>query len=168
MQKISRSCIAVTSLLSFNIANNKKFLFAVFSVPRYFVQIISHSVATNDRVVFSHWTKIKFAKDLSGVNLLQIWNLQRRGRICTKTSKLSYRRISTGCNIFTPGDSALIGGGCLFVFACFVRLISFEINYLKEISRAKHEYLNIHSPAIAIVTAMTNKICCYYDSSIHF
>jgi hypothetical protein len=39
------------------------------------------------------------------------------------------------------------GGGCIFVYSCSARLISFEMNLnSKEIRRAEHEYMNIHPP----------------------
>ena len=45
------------------------------------------------------------------------------------------------------GSRALIGGGCIFIYSCSARLISFEINLIsKEISRAEHEYMNMHPP----------------------
>ncbi len=42
---------------------------------------------------------------------------------------------------------ALIGGGCIFIYSCSARRISFEIKFIsKEIRRAEHEYMNIHPP----------------------
>ena len=35
------------------------------------------------------------------------------------------------------------GGGCLFIYSCYIRLISFEINSnSKEIRRSEDEYVN--------------------------
>ena len=54
-----------------------------------------------------------------------------------------------------PGETsgvtrALIGGGgggCIFIYSCSARRISFEIKFIsKEIRRAEHEYMNIHPP----------------------
>ena len=46
------------------------------------------------------------------------------------------------------GARTLIGGGgCIFIYSGFARLISFEINFItKETSRAEPEYMNIHPP----------------------
>ncbi len=43
---------------------------------------------------------------------------------------------------------ALIGGGgCIFIYSCSARRISFEMNLIsKEIRRAEHEYMNVHPP----------------------
>ena len=42
---------------------------------------------------------------------------------------------------------ALIGGGCIVIYSCSARRISFEMNLIsKEIRRAEHEYMNIHPP----------------------
>ena len=39
------------------------------------------------------------------------------------------------------------GGGCIFIYSCSARRISFEMNLIsKEIRRAEHEYMNIHTP----------------------
>ena len=39
------------------------------------------------------------------------------------------------------------GGGCIFIYSCSARRISFEMNLIsKEIRRAEHEYMNIHPP----------------------
>ena len=39
------------------------------------------------------------------------------------------------------------GGGCIFIYSGFARLISFEINFIsKETSRAEPEYMSIHPP----------------------
>ena len=39
------------------------------------------------------------------------------------------------------------GGGCIFIYLGYARLISFEINFItKETSRAEPEYMNIHPP----------------------
>ncbi len=39
------------------------------------------------------------------------------------------------------------GGGCIFIYSCSARRISFEIKFIsKEIRRAEHEYMNIHPP----------------------
>ena len=41
------------------------------------------------------------------------------------------------------------GGGWIFIFSCYARLISFEIKLIwKQISRAQHENMNIHHPPI--------------------
>ncbi len=38
-------------------------------------------------------------------------------------------------------------GGCIFIYSCSARRISFEIKFIsKEIRRAEHEYMNIHPP----------------------
>ena len=46
------------------------------------------------------------------------------------------------------GARTLIGGGGgIFIYSCYARLISFEINFMtKETSRAEPEYMNIHPP----------------------
>ena len=46
------------------------------------------------------------------------------------------------------GARTLIGGGgCIFIYSSYARLISFEINFItKETSRAEPEYMNIHPP----------------------
>ena len=39
------------------------------------------------------------------------------------------------------------GGGCIFIYSGYARLISFEINFItKETSRTEPEYMNIHPP----------------------
>ena len=39
------------------------------------------------------------------------------------------------------------GGGCLFIYSCYARRISFEINSnLIEFRRAEHEYMNKYPP----------------------
>ncbi len=39
------------------------------------------------------------------------------------------------------------GGGCIFIYSCSARRISFEIKFIsKEIRRAEHEYMNIQPP----------------------
>ena len=42
------------------------------------------------------------------------------------------------------------GGGCLFIYSCSARLVSFQIDKFKliskETSRAEHEYMNKHPP----------------------
>ena len=40
-----------------------------------------------------------------------------------------------------------LGGGGLFIYSCYARRISFEINSnSKEIRRVEHEYMNKHTP----------------------
>ncbi len=47
------------------------------------------------------------------------------------------------------------GGGCIFIYSCSARRISFEMNIIsKEIRRAEHEYMNIHPPINALVTPL--------------
>ena len=47
------------------------------------------------------------------------------------------------------------GGGCIFIYSCSARRISFEIKFIsKEIRRAEHEYMNIHPPINALVTPL--------------
>ena len=48
------------------------------------------------------------------------------------------------------GARTLIGGGgCIFIYSGYARLISFEINFItKETSQAEPEYMNIHSPQL--------------------
>ena len=51
------------------------------------------------------------------------------------------------------------GGGCIFIYSGSARLTSFEINFIsKETSRAEPEYMNIHPPISALVTAL--KVIC--------
>ena len=47
-------------------------------------------------------------------------------------------------------------GGCLFIYSCPARWISFEFELIsKEIRRASHEYVNKHPlPIIAQVTSL--------------
>ncbi len=52
------------------------------------------------------------------------------------------------------------GGGCIFIYSCSARRISFEISCLvisKEISRAEHEYMNTPPPPpiYALATALS-------------
>ncbi len=43
------------------------------------------------------------------------------------------------------------GGGCIFIYPCSARRISFEINLIsKEIRRAEHGYMNIHPPQLTL------------------
>ena len=45
------------------------------------------------------------------------------------------------------GARTLIGGGCIFIYSGYARLISFEVNFItKENSRAEPECMNIHPP----------------------
>ncbi len=58
-----------------------------------------------------------------------------------------------GCSGVTR---ALIGGGCIFIYSCSARRISFEMNLIsKEIRRAEHEYMNIHPPPPPINALVT-------------
>ena len=54
---------------------------------------------------------------------------------------MSYLEFMRACADVT---CAIIGGeGCLFIYSCNTRRISFEINSnSKEIRRAEHEYIN--------------------------
>ena len=51
-------------------------------------------------------------------------------------------------------------GGCLFIYSCSARLVSFQIDLnliSKETSRAEHEYMNKHPlppPINALATAV--------------
>ncbi len=48
------------------------------------------------------------------------------------------------------------GGGCIFIYPCSARRISFEMNLIsKEIRRAEHEYMNIHPPPPQINALVT-------------
>ena len=48
------------------------------------------------------------------------------------------------------------GGGCIFIYSCSARRISFEIKFIsKEICRAEHEYMNIHPPPPPINALVT-------------
>ena len=74
---------------------------------------------------------------------------------------------------------ALIGGlgGCIFIYSCSARRISFEIKFIsKEIRRAEHEYMNTHPPPPpinALVTPLVElsgvgleaKFHCWYNDS---
>ena len=56
---------------------------------------------------------------------------------------------TVACGLLSRGVTrALIwGGGCIFIYSCSARRISFEMNLIsKEIRRAEHEYMNIHPP----------------------
>ncbi len=45
------------------------------------------------------------------------------------------------------GVTRALIGGCIFIYLCSARRISFEIKFIsKEIRRAEHEYMNIHPP----------------------
>ena len=47
------------------------------------------------------------------------------------------------------------GGGCIFIYSGYARLISFEINFItKETSRAEPEYMNIHPPISVLAPAL--------------
>ena len=47
------------------------------------------------------------------------------------------------------------GGGCIFVYSGYARLISFQINFItKETSRAEPEYMNIHPPISVLAPAL--------------
>ena len=51
--------------------------------------------------------------------------------------------------VVRAGARTLIGGGggYIFIYSGYARLISFEINFItKETSRAEPEYMNIHPP----------------------
>ena len=49
------------------------------------------------------------------------------------------------CNL---SDNWGRGGGGLFIYLCYARRISFEINSnSKEMRRAEHEYINKHPPS---------------------
>ncbi len=55
------------------------------------------------------------------------------------------------------------GGGGMFLYSCNARLISFEINLKKqliskEISRAEHEYMNIHPPINILAPALEMRL----------
>ena len=51
---------------------------------------------------------------------------------------------------------ALIGGGCIFIYSCSARRISFEIKFIsKEIRRVEHEYMNIYPPPPPINALVT-------------
>ena len=54
------------------------------------------------------------------------------------------------------GARTLIGGGGLiFIYSSYARLISFEINFnTKEISWAEPEYMNIHTPINVLAPAL--------------
>ena len=47
-----------------------------------------------------------------------------------------------------------MGGGCIFIYSCSARRVSFQIKFRlsiwKEIHRAEHEYMNIHLPPICL------------------
>ncbi len=47
----------------------------------------------------------------------------------------------------SSGVTRALIGGCIFIYSCSARRISFEMNLIsKEIRRAEHEYMNIHPP----------------------
>ena len=47
------------------------------------------------------------------------------------------------------------GGGCLFIYSCYARRISLDINSnSKEIRGAEHEYMNKHHPISVVVTSL--------------
>ena len=54
------------------------------------------------------------------------------------------------------------GGGCIFIYSCSARRISFKIKFIsKEIRRAEHEYMNIYTPPPpinALVTPLNNAV----------
>ena len=54
------------------------------------------------------------------------------------------------------------GGGCIFIYAGSVRLISFEINFIsKEKSRTEPEYMNYTPPSISVLaTALIKRSWC--------
>ena len=57
-----------------------------------------------------------------------------------------------------PSLERKLGGGCIFIYSCFARQISFQIDQfefdLKKIGRAEHEYMNIHPPINILATAL--------------
>ncbi len=58
-------------------------------------------------------------------------------------------------NIPISGVTRALIGGCIFIYSCSARRISFEMNLIsKEIRRAEHEYMNIHPPINALVTPL--------------
>ena len=75
------------------------------------------------------------------------------------------------CRQFCPGpslDRALIGG-CIFVYSCSARLVSFEIKLI-DVSGAEPEYMNIHPPppisvlATALIFAYDRKRLSWWNS----
>ena len=61
------------------------------------------------------------------------------------------------CLIARAGARTLIGGGGggIFIYSGYARLISFEVNFItKETSRAKPEYMNIHPPISVLAPAL--------------
>ena len=50
------------------------------------------------------------------------------------------------------------GGGCIFIYSGYARLISFEINFTtKETSRTEPEYMTIHPPISVLAPALGGK-----------
>jgi hypothetical protein len=53
----------------------------------------------------------------------------------------------------------LIGGGCIFIYSCYARRISFVSKLIsKEISWAEHEYMNMHPSTVKILIALSEVI----------
>ena len=56
---------------------------------------------------------------------------------------------------YRAGARTLIGGGCIFIYSGYARLISFEINFItKETGRAEPEYMNIHTNISVLAPAL--------------
>ena len=54
------------------------------------------------------------------------------------------------------GTRTLIGGGgCIFIYSGYARLISFEINFITKVtSQTEPEYMNIHTPISVLAPAL--------------
>ena len=51
-------------------------------------------------------------------------------------------------------------GACLFIYSCYARRVSFEINLnSKETRRAEHEYMNKHPPPPVSVLVTSLSAC---------
>ncbi len=49
------------------------------------------------------------------------------------------------------------GGGCIFIYSCSARRISFEMKLKRNLSEQAHEDMNIHPPINAQVTPLTGR-----------
>ena len=85
------------------------------------------------------------AKNIELAVLLLFWS----GKYKELKGLVAQPNIALACGYtIRAGARTLIGGGgCIFIYSGYARLISFEINFItKETSRAEPEYMNIHTP----------------------